>query len=103
VSYDGFTHTGLSVLEHTIDDLRETPVFVACLAADAALPDGCRACELLDICGGGYLPHRFGRGRQFHNESLHCVDLKIVLRHVRAVIRQDLQPLVAAGVLPTSP
>jgi uncharacterized protein len=76
VCNDGFTHTGRNVFEDTIDDLRETPVVVACLAADAALPDVCRACELVDICGGGYLPHRFGRGRQFHNESVHCVDLK---------------------------
>jgi uncharacterized protein len=102
VSYDGFTHTGLSVFDNTIDDLRETPVFVACLAADAGLPEGCRACALLDICGGGYLPHRFGRGRQFRNESVHCLDLKIVLHHVREVIRQDLQPLVAAGAFSPS-
>lgn len=101
VSYNGFTHTGLNVFEDTIDDLRGTPVFVACLAADAALPDVCRACELLDVCGGGYLPHRFGRGRKFHNESVHCLDLKTVLRHVQAVIRQDLRPLAAAGALPT--
>ena len=102
VCNDGFTHTGLNVFDHTIDDLRKTPVFVACLAADAALPDVCRACELLDICGGGYLPHRYGRGRQFRNESVHCLDLKIVLRHVQEVIRQDLQPLVAAGAFSTS-
>jgi hypothetical protein len=46
----------------------ETPVFVACLTADAALPEVCR----------------------------------IVLRHLQEVIRQDLQPLVAAGAFSTS-
>lgn len=51
VCHDGFTHTGLSVPQDTIDDLRRTPVFVTCLAADDALPDVCRSCELVDVCG----------------------------------------------------
>jgi hypothetical protein len=39
-------------------------------------------CALHDICGGGYLPHRYGAGREFQNPSIHCKDLWRLITHI---------------------
>jgi uncharacterized protein len=86
---NGYTNQNLNVLTHTIDDLRNTDVFKLGLFNQDDLPATCIDCHAYDICGGGYLPHRFSRERQFKNKSIHCDTLMDLFQHVHGVVSQD--------------
>ena len=72
--------------------VRDTPVSaVAASAAIAAhrrlltmkgLSAECRACEVVDVCGGGSVPHRFG-GDGFEHPTVYCGEMKALIAHVR--------------------
>ncbi|MDV6379248.1 radical SAM protein [Sporosarcina sp. GW1-11] len=88
---DGMTRLNLNVTNHDIEDLRATNLFQECINNQALLPETCQSCSALDICGGGYMPHRFGNAKGFQNPSVHCLDLFDTLQHISTRIQSDLQ------------
>jgi uncharacterized protein len=90
VCQNGMTRQGLDVLRHTVDDLRATELFDTCIHNQDLLPDPCRACPAHGVCGGGYMPHRWGVGRGFRNASVHCQDLLALITHVHDRVSCDL-------------
>jgi uncharacterized protein len=89
-AYDGAMGTGYNVIDHSFDDLLWRPAVVARQIGVAALSDTCIGCDIHHVCGGGYYPHRYRRGDGFHNPSVYCRDLTLLIKHVRQ--------RVAAGV-----
>lgn len=70
----------------------------------ARLADQCTSCALLDVCGGGYPPHRWD-GVSFQNPSAYCQELQRVIRHIgrettRRIPRSeaDRYPLLATAL-----
>jgi radical SAM protein with 4Fe4S-binding SPASM domain len=64
-----------------------------------SLSKQCRQCELVDICGGGYLPHRYSADRGFDNPSVYCADLKVIIRHINAEISAAVSPIIAESTM----
>jgi uncharacterized protein len=72
--------------------VRDTPI--SAVASSAAIEahrrllskDGlsatCRGCEVVDICGGGSVPHRHGENG-FDNPTVYCREMKALIAHVR--------------------
>jgi uncharacterized protein len=58
-------------------------------AAEVPLCATCQACPVKDVCGGGYLPHRFD-GEGFDNPSVHCETLYGLIGHVHAYLQKHL-------------
>ena len=95
---------GVTRLEGSV---RDTPISaVAASAAIAAhrrlltkggLSATCRGCEVVDICGGGSVPHRFG-GEGFDNPTIYCGEMKALITHVRMRLEGGLAAAVAAPV-----
>ena len=56
----------------------------------ATLCDQCKACEIVDVCGGGSYPHRYRPGAGFANPSAYCDDLKMLIQHICGIIDRDL-------------
>jgi uncharacterized protein len=92
--YDGAAATGMHVDQHPFDAVTTLPQVVARQIGVEALDDTCRACDLRDICGGGFYPHRYLRGSGFRNPSVYCDDIARLIRHVRARVHRDLGPAV---------
>jgi uncharacterized protein len=88
---NGMTRLGLNVLANDIEDLRATELFQLCLRNQNLLPEECHHCPVYSVCGGGYLPHRWGNSRGFRNPSVHSAELRSVIMHVQEVIRADLE------------
>lgn len=86
---EGFTKTNLNVLSDRVDDLHEN--WLVKVGADKRLSAGpvCSACAEFELCGGGYLPHRYD-GSSFSNPSVYCEDLKTLCRAVRSDVEQEL-------------
>ncbi len=62
----------------------------------AGLPATCRACPIVDICGGGDLPSRYSRQNGFDNPSVYCSDLQVVIGHISAVLAAQTTGLRSA-------
>lgn len=46
------------------------------------LSSQCQACEVVEVCGGGSVPHRARQG-SFEHPSIYCRELKSLIGHVR--------------------
>lgn len=85
---EGATWLGLDVLHHSLDDALSHPKLLHRRHGKDALAEQCRACPLVDVCGGGYLPHRFSAAQGYRNPSVYCADLEYLIRHVQGSLRQ---------------
>lgn len=87
---DGFTYLGLNVLNNTIEELLTTSLFQIGIESDKHISKTCQQCSVFQICGAGYLPHRFSKELQFSNPSIHCADLKKLILHIAKRILPDI-------------
>ena len=67
----------------------------------SSLAEQCQSCPLLEVCGGGYLPHRFSTEGGYRNPSVYCADLEYLIRHVQGSLREHGWSL-SASAAPTS-
>lgn len=86
----GAPETGLTVFDHTVDEVLRHPQVRARQLGIDALGEECRRCPLVRVCGGGDYPHRFRAGDGFANPSVYCPDLQRLIRHVAGRVRADL-------------
>ncbi|MFD4760442.1 hypothetical protein ACFWOJ_16605 [Streptomyces sp. NPDC058439] len=85
---EGASWLGLDVFSHSFDQALRHPKLLPRQHGVAALADKCQACPLVEVCGGGYLPHRFSTARGYRNPSVYCGDLEYLIRHVQGSLRQ---------------
>ena len=72
--------------------------FAAQTAASIPPCRTCLACPVFDLCGGGYLPHRFD-GTGFDNPSMHCESIKAIIAEVGRFLRAQVPPTAwTAGI-----
>ncbi len=90
VCANGLSDTGLNVRDHRIADLRTRSAFYDDVVfSGMSLPQDCASCADRDLCGGGYLPHRYSKKRAFDNASVWCEDIRVLLAYVRAALGVD--------------
>lgn len=53
------------------------------------LSETCQACGIVDICGGGSLPHRFGHDG-FVNPTVYCNEMKRLVAHITERLNEHL-------------
>jgi uncharacterized protein len=96
---NGMTRTGLDVREQDVEAIWDVPLYQIGLHNQELLSQTCRECRFRDVCGGGYLSHRYRSDTGFANPSVHCADLFAVLGHIRERVATDLREasLLAAG------
>jgi uncharacterized protein len=96
---NGMTRTGLDVREQDVEAIWDVPLYQIGLHNQELLSQTCRECRFRDVCGGGYLSHRYSSDTGFANPSVHCADLLAVLGHIRERVATDLREasLLAAG------
>ncbi len=88
-SYEGATYTGMSVFRNGLDEVADLCQVRSRQLGVEALSATCRACEIVDICGGGYLPHRYSTANSFDNPSVYCSDLKMIIHHAYRAISEE--------------
>jgi radical SAM protein with 4Fe4S-binding SPASM domain len=82
-TYAGAPDLGLTVTDDTLDRALAAPAVADRQHGADPLAATCRTCDLLTVCGGGYLPHRFSTANGFANPSVYCTDLQQVIRHIQ--------------------
>ena len=94
-AYDGAADTGLSVLTDDLDAALDHPTTAATQIGLLALSDHCRACPVVDVCGGGYYPHRYRAPDGFRNPSVYCPDLLALISTIQDHVRTEVRRLSA--------
>ncbi|MFD7786731.1 FxsB family cyclophane-forming radical SAM/SPASM peptide maturase [Streptomyces nojiriensis] len=95
-AYEGAAATGMTLDTHSFDQLLDHPGLAARQLGRDALAERCRACELVDVCGGGHYPHRYRAGEGFRQPSVYCADLQPLIRHIAAAVQRAAQTAAEA-------
>ncbi len=98
-TFDGATHLGYNVFDHDFDTVAADRRVQSRQLHFQGLCRRCQECSLAEVCGGGYVPHRYSGGTSFDNPSVYCADLMKLIRH----IRQRLGAELARAELPAAP
>ncbi|MFD1816521.1 uncharacterized protein SAMN04515674_10690 [Pseudarcicella hirudinis] len=80
---NGFTKAGATLFTHDFDEALQTPLANLYHLSHFKLPQKCMACPVREVCGGGYLPHRYGNNKGFNNPSIYCEDLLKIITHIQ--------------------
>ena len=105
---DGMTQLGLNVHRDEISALSRRRLYQEAIKGQEGLCEACTACPLHDICGAGYLPHRFSAESGFRNPSVYCRDLWKLISHIADAASRQLHPALldqgaAAATLSSRP
>lgn len=90
-TYEGATSLGLNVFRNSFDDALGHAKIVHRQVGIQSLSQTCQSCAIVQICGGGYLPHRYDPRNGFDNPSVYCSDLWKLIWHIRDRLVQDLR------------
>ncbi|MER5223828.1 FxsB family cyclophane-forming radical SAM/SPASM peptide maturase [Streptomyces flaveus] len=85
---EGESALGRHLAGYSFDQVLNHPKLLHRQDVVNSLAAECQRCPLLEVCGGGYLPHRFGTGRGYRNPSVYCADLQHLIRHVQGSLRE---------------
>jgi uncharacterized protein len=83
---NSFTKNGININTHDIDEINKSELMEVYYNSGKYLPKKCLACPVQDICGGGYLPHRYSSKNGFNNPTLYCDDLLRIITHIQNTI-----------------
>ena len=70
----GYTKSGVNIRDVRGLEINELPLIKTGLHKIDTLPRKCRTCVHRNLCGGGYLPHRFSE-LDFALETVYCADM----------------------------
>ncbi|MGF6667194.1 cyclophane-forming radical SAM/SPASM peptide maturase YhhB [Pseudomonas monsensis] len=91
VTEDGATRLGGTVSDTPIAEVALSPSIEQhrrYLRKDG-LSATCQSCEIVEICGGGSLPHRFD-GNGFSNPTVYCNEMKRLVAHINNRLKEHL-------------
>jgi uncharacterized protein len=83
---DGMSELGLNVFRHQIDDLYDHEFFQLCINQQRFVPEECRDCQFVKICGGGRITSRYSKEYGFSRKSIHCDALYTIFDHARKTL-----------------
>lgn len=83
-AFEGAAATGLNVWDNSLDEAAVIPGITVRRDGIDGVSALCRSCDVVQVCGGGFYPHRYRPGTDFDNPSVYCSDLKEMIDHVAA-------------------
>lgn len=80
---DSFTKNDININTHEIDVVSQSALIEIYYNSGKYLPKKCLACPIQNICGGGYLPHRYSSDNGFNNPTIYCNDIIKIVTHIQ--------------------
>lgn len=71
---------------HRLAEIVRSPEFDLYYRQQRPTAAECRACELLAVCGGGMVAHRWSEARSFDNPTIFCADQTYLIRAMQSVL-----------------
>lgn len=82
----GFTKNNANLTATSLDEALATPLAQLYNLSHVQLPRKCLTCPINDICGGGYLPHRYNSENGFDNPTFYCHDFMKLITHIQNAV-----------------
>ncbi|MFC7455161.1 cyclophane-forming radical SAM/SPASM peptide maturase YhhB [Insolitispirillum peregrinum] len=103
VTHDGATSLGVAISDTPISVAVQSPIIDRHqkLLRKDGLCDQCQACSIVDICGGGSLPHRFSQDG-FSHPTVYCGEMLALVSHVRHRLYGLLFPVATTTAAPAA-
>lgn len=91
VTAHGATRLNGSVQDTPIADVAKSPVLAAhrALLRKEGLCATCQQCDVVGVCGGGAVPHRYAL-TGFQNPTVYCREMRALIRHARLRVMEAL-------------
>jgi len=91
VTQDGATRLAGTVLDTPISKVAESDAIAQHrrYLRKEGLSQTCQDCKIVDICGGGSLPHRFA-DNGFENPTVYCSEMKRLVAHIGQRLNEHL-------------
>lgn len=87
---NSFTKNDININTHEVEEISNSKLIEVYYKSGIYLPKKCLACPVQDICGGGYLPHRYSSKNGFNNPSIYCDDLLRIITHIQNTVVEDM-------------
>jgi uncharacterized protein len=88
---EGLIELGLTVQKNNFESARMHPIYRLCNHPGAFLSPTCARCRVRDVCGGGFITHRYSRARGFANPSVYCDSLMAIVSHIESRVATELR------------
>jgi len=88
--FDGATKLGKNIKTASLDELYDIAMVRDFQSGGFSLCQTCKTCPAVDVCGGGYMPHRYSQTEGFQNPSIYCEALFALTHHIRSRILTDM-------------
>lgn len=91
ITAEGRTQIGLNVRTSAVLDAARSEKIQSHrrLLRRDGIAEVCKSCSIVDICGGGAVPHRFD-GESFVNPTVYCREMLALVGHAKKRVRQAL-------------
>ena len=81
---DGFTKTKLNVMNNEFDEIyKSSKLAKQYFNGHDDLCTTCNNCFLEEICGGGFIGHRYSKENEFDNPSIYCKQIALLICHIQ--------------------
>lgn len=91
---ESFTKNGININTHEIDEITKSELIDVYYNSGKYLCKKCLACPVQDICGGGYLPHRYSSDNGFNNPTIYCDDLLKLITHIQNAVFDSMPAIL---------
>jgi uncharacterized protein len=84
ITTEGYSSLGLNIRDHTIDEAANSPNIQRHnqLLSLEGVSAKCKACPVVQICGGGSVPHRYNKNG-FDNPTVYCREMLGLITHAQ--------------------
>ncbi len=89
---DGITATSTNIHQNEIADIFLEKNISLYYNSHQHLCTTCQQCNKRNVCGGGYLPHRYSKVNGFNNPSVYCN----VLKEMITMVENDMEQAASA-------
>lgn len=86
---EGFTKMNANVSTNYFSEALSSPLSKMYLLSKKKIHKQCTICPLKQICGGGFLPHRYSKKNGFNNPSVYCADLIKLFTHIHNKVMNE--------------
>lgn len=87
---EGMTKSGLNVTKNEFSELHSIPMVRDLQVGAQSLCEQCQNCSAFRVCGGGYMPHRYGPDGTFRYPSIYCEALYRLAHHMRERVHSSM-------------
>lgn len=87
---NGITKQNLNIKTNALDDALDKELVATYVHNGQYLSETCKRCPIVEMCGGGYMPHRYSKVNGFDNPSIYCKDLVKLISEIQSTVVDNL-------------